>query len=495
MGALNEKNELTRSLYTGFVDFESESLDKYRPKLLINDHKKGKKVLTSLIHELNSCDEFFFSVAFITYSGVLVLLNTLKELEAKNIKGKILASQYLNFTDPNALKKLLSFSNIELRMVTDEDLHAKGYIFRKSEQYNLIVGSSNLTQDALASNKEWNIKVTSTDKGSLILDTLAEFEAIFNRATLVDDIWINEYSKIYQRAKHFRTTSSNFEKIASDSEINYKINPFILPTISPNQMQKEALMGIEKVRAEGENKALLISATGTGKTYLAAFDVAKFRPKRMLFLAHREQILNQSIESFKNVLGHNIHTGLVGGGHRDLEAQYIFSTVQTMSKASMLETLDPKSFDYIIVDESHRAGAESYQKILNYYQPDFLLGMTATPERTDAYNICKDFDYNIAYEIRLEQALEEKMLCPFHYFGITELKISGEEIQEDTEFRYLISAERVNHIIEKIKFYGHQGDYVKGLIFCSRNEEAMELSALFNQRGFRTIALSGSDSC
>ena len=379
MGALNRKNELTRSLYTGFVDFESESLDAYRPKLLINDHTKGKKVLTSLIQELTTCDEFFFSVAFITYSGVLVLLNTLKELEAKNIKGKILASQYLNFTDPNALKKLLSFSNIELRMVTDEDLHAKGYIFRKSDQYNLIVGSSNLTQDALASNKEWNIKVTSTDKGSLILDTLAEFEAIFNRATLVDDIWINEYRKIYQGGKHFEISTSNAEQIANDFPQKYDSNTLLIPKIIPNRMQKEALIGIQKIRDKGENKGLLISATGTGKTYLAAFEIAKFRPKRMLFLAHREQILNQSIESFKNVLGHNIHTGLVSGVHRDLQAQYIFSAVQTMSKDHLLETLDPAYFDYIIVDESHRAGAESYQKILNYYQPKFLLGMTASP--------------------------------------------------------------------------------------------------------------------
>jgi superfamily II DNA or RNA helicase len=147
-----------------------------------------------------------------------------------------------------------------------------------------------------------------------------------------------------------------------------------------------------------------------------------------------------------------------------------------------------------LADESHRAGASSYQKIMNYFEPKFLLGMTATPERTDDYNICKDFDYNIAYEIRLEQAMEENMLCPFHYFGITELMVDGHEITDQTEFKYLVSNERVRNVIDKINFYGHHGELVKGLVFCSRNEESAELSKAFNELGYRTIALSGSNS-
>lgn len=163
----------------------------------------------------------------------------------------------------------------------------------------------------------------------------------------------------------------------------------------------------------------------------------------------------------------------------------------------MLETLRqfmPDYFDYIIIDETHKAGAESYRKIINYFQPKFMLGMTASPERTDGYDIFQLFDYNIAYEIRLQHAMEEDLLCPFHYFGVTELKIDGEIIGDSTEFRYLVSSERVNNIIEKAEFYGHSGDRVRGLIFCSTNKEAEELSNEFNSRGYKTIALSGANS-
>jgi superfamily II DNA or RNA helicase len=259
-------------------------------------------------------------------------------------------------------------------------------------------------------------------------------------------------------------------------------------------MQVEALQGIEAIRSKGEDKALLISATGTGKTYLACFDVAKVQPKRLLFIAHREQLLNQAIKSFKNVLGSDISVGKVGGGRRELANQFTFSTVQTMSKQDVLNNISEDHFDYIVIDESHKAGASSYQKILNHFKPNFLLGMTATPERTDDYNICEDFNYNIAYEIRLEQAMRENMLCPFHYFGVTEFLVDGKEITENSAFNYLISDNRVNHIIEKMKFYGHDGERTKGLIFCSRNEEASELSKAFNNRGFRTIAMGGKNS-
>ncbi|HHX62542.1 MAG TPA: DEAD/DEAH box helicase [Epulopiscium sp.] len=492
-----KQQQLINSLHTGFIDKDNISLEKYRPRLLLNNHKQGKKVLSSIISELENCDEFFFSVAFITYSGVLVLLNTLKELESKGVRGKIVASQYLNFTDPTALRKLLEFENIELRMVVHEDLHSKGYIFRKDDEYNLIVGSSNLTQNALSKNKEWNIKVSSTDKGSLIEETLKEFEQTFHNSVEVNEQWLEQYDLIYRKNKENseRVTKDELGLIIAESTgTEYRVNHDLRPKISPNKMQVKALGGIEKVRERGENKALLISATGTGKTYLAAFDVAKYKPKKMLFIAHREQILNQSIESFKNVLGSDISVGKIGGGYRDLDCQFTFSTVQTMSKDDILAELEPDTFDYIVIDESHRAGAETYQKIMSHYKPEFLLGMTATPERSDDHNICKDFDYNIAYEIRLQQAMEEEMLAPFHYFGITELTVDGHIIDEESEFKYLVSEERVRNIIEKVRFYGHDGDICKGLIFCSRNEEALELSNAFNRHGYKTIALSGGNT-
>jgi HKD family nuclease len=476
-------------IYSGLIDKNSISLEQYRPRLLINDASKGQKVLTSLISELKECDGFFFSVAFITESGVVSLLNTLIELEQKNIPGRIIASRYLEFTQPKALRRLLAFSNIDLRIVTAGNHHTKGYIFRKNDVYSLIVGSSNMTQNALSSNKEWNLKVTSMDKGSLIHETLSEFDDLFQSAVRVDGPWIDQYEEIYLQ-NLVKQSVSRPEKPAdqlkvadhpSTFQVDFKplspVNPLLpLDQVMPNTMQVKALAGIEQIRNENQHKALLISATGTGKTYLAAFDVKKVRPRRLLFLAHREQLLNQAMVSFERVLGDPLSCGKLSGGHHQVDRPYLFSTVQTIAKDQYLYAFRPGEFDYIIIDESHRAGAHSYQKILNYFKPQFLLGMTATPERTDAHNICADFDYNIAYEIRLQEAMAEAMLCPFHYFGITEISVNGQLIDDSADFNYLTSEERTKNIIKQIHRYGHDGPKVKGLVFCSRNDEAAVLS-------------------
>ncbi len=495
------RQELEKGIHTGFFDHEGISLEQYRPKLLVNDPKKGQKVLTNLIKELRACDEFFFSVAFITESGVTVLLDVLKELENRNIKGRIIASKYLNFTHPKALKRLMKFSNIDLRIITDRNHHAKGYIFKKKDIYNLIVGSSNLTQDALGYNKEWNLKVASLDRGSIVHETLQEFEETYQAAVPVTESWLHSYETIYIEQKNAEIRKERdvetlpLPYIAADPENPYIVRSktFQFDRVMPNKMQVRALDGIEAIRNSGEKKSLLVSATGTGKTYLAAFDVKRFDPKRMLFLAHREQLLNQSIESFKHVVGNHIKAGKLTGFYHDHGADYLFSTVQTMSKDDILDKYDKKAFDYIIVDESHRVGAKTYQRILNHFEPEFLLGMTATPERTDEHNICADFDYNIAYEIRLQEAMEENMLCPFHYFGVSEITVDGKLVDDTTAFNQLVSDERLRNIFNKISFYGHQGDKVRGLIFCSSNKEAKALSERFNENGYKTVALSGKD--
>lgn len=503
-----ESNKAVQAgIYSGLIDKNSISLEQYRPRLLINDASKGQKVLTSLISELNQCDEFFFSVAFITESGVISLLNTLIELEKKNIQGRIIASRYLEFTQPKALRRLLTFKNIDLRIVTTGNHHTKGYIFRKKDVYSLIVGSSNMTQNALSSNKEWNLKVTSMEEGSLIHETLSEFNNLYQAAVNVNAQWIDQYEEIYlQNLVKQRINNQEKQPVlfnVADNLSTYQVGQtdldsvaatFQLDQVMPNKMQVKALAGIDQIRNNGENKALLISATGTGKTYLAAFDVKKVKPLRLLFLAHREQLLNQAMASFKRVLGEQIKCGKLTGGYQQYGCPYLFSTVQTISKDGKLYSFKPSEFDYIIVDESHRAGAHTYQKILQYFKPQFLLGMTATPERTDEHNICADFNYNIAYEIRLQEAMAEDMLCPFHYFGISEINVDGVIIDDTTDFKYLTSDMRTQNIIEQIKCYGHDGPRVKGLVFCSRNDEAAALSVKFNQLGFKTVALSGSDS-
>lgn len=494
-----QKN-LERSLHTGLFDYHKISLEEYRPSLLINNYKLGQKVLTSIVNELNKCEEFLFSIAFITNSGVASLINVLKELEDKGVKGKIIASQYQNFTEPVALKRLISLKNIEVKIVVENNHHTKGYIFKRDDIFTIIVGSSNLTQDALSYNKEWNIRVTSMSEGSLLQQTMREFNYTFDNAVTVTNEWIDEYQKIYQERTYKDNTNVSSKSRAAGTEAGYfidnqeNIEPSMLHKISPNKMQVEALACINNLRDTGKNKALIISATGTGKTYLSAFDAKVFKPARLLFVVHRENIANKAMESYQKVFGNSVSMGLLSGNSKDFKSDFLFCTIQTLAKDNIMKTFAQNYFDYIIIDEAHRSGANSYQNIIDYFKPRFLLGMTATPERMDGYDIFKAFNHNIAYEIRLNKALEENMLCTFHYYGISDIKINGQLINEATDFNALTSTERVERIIEKSEFYGCDRGRVKGLVFCSRVEEAKELSKQFNQRGFKTIALDGSSS-
>jgi superfamily II DNA or RNA helicase/HKD family nuclease len=476
------KNALSQSLQTGFVDRIVQSQKDYRPQLLVNDKENGKKVLTTIERELRKCDEFWFSVAFMTTSGLATLMNTLLDLEERGIPGKLLASQYLNFTQPEALKRIKKFKNIELRIVTDGDFHSKGYLFRKGELFDLIIGSSNLTANALCSNKEWNLKVTASEESELIVQTIKEFHDEFERATIVTDEWLVKYDLFYR------------SQLEYNRKIQEKLNPSEFKEVKPNLMQREALDNIKHLRKSGKKKALLISATGTGKTYLSAFDVKAFQPRKFLFIVHRQNIAKKAMETYQNLFGSTFKMGLYSGNVRELEADFIFSTVQTISKDEHLQQFAKDHFNYIVIDETHRAGASSYQKIMDHFKPDFLLGMTATPERTDGLDVFKLFEYNIAYEIRLHKALEEDMLSPFHYYGVTDLSINGQIIEDKADFNLLTATERVNRILEKAELYGCDDGNVRGLIFCSRKEEAHALSVEFNARGYQTIALTGDDA-
>ncbi|CDI50067.1 DNA repair helicase Rad25 [Clostridium tetani 12124569] len=474
------RNEILKASETGLINKLIDSNLALTPKLIVNDYSKGSKVLSEIISELNKCEEFFISVAFITNSGILPLLETLKVLNKRGIKGKILTTDYLNFSEPKALKRLLEFSNIEIKLYSKENFHTKGYIFRYKDHYKLIVGSSNLTQTALTKNKEWNLKLSSLEEGSLTKGVISEFNHLWNEADELTFEWIKTYEDIYRKQVEFARKS----KVPRLSQ--YKLKP--------NKMQVEAIQGLERLRENGEDRGLLISATGTGKTYLSAFELRNYNPKRTLFIVHREQIAKQALNSFINVFGDTKSMGILSGTSKDVDKDFIFCTIQTLSKEEVLQSFDKNEFDYIIIDEVHKAGANSYQKIVNYFNPKFLLGMTATPERSDDFDIFKMFNYNIAYEIRLQQALEEDLLCPFHYFGVSDVIIDGIELDDNTDFKYLVAEERVKHIIDKINFYGYCGERVKGLIFCSDKKEAKELSDIFNTKGYKTIALTGENS-
>ena len=470
------------SLQTGFVNKSIISNVDYQPKLLVNQKNPPKKILTSILHEFDNCHQFYISVAFVTTSGVATIINKLKELETRGIKGQILVSQYLNFTQPEALRRLLHFKNIDLRIIVSGNAHAKGYIFKSKNHYNLIIGSSNLTAQALSTNKEWNIKVSALDNSDLVEKVVKEFKFDFEKATPVTESYILSYNEVYK--KQFIFNERN--KLESS-----------LPThklIAPNSMQIQALKNLKSLRLDNKTKALIISATGTGKTYLSAFDAQAFNPKRLLFVVHRLTIAKDSLQTFKNVFGTEKTMGLFSGDKRELECDFIFSTIQTVSKAKHLESFSKNHFDYIIIDETHRSGADSYLRLINYFEPKFFLGMTATPERTDGDNIFKLFDHNIAYEIRLNRAMEEDMLSSFHYFGVSDLLIDDKEVDNLTDFNLLISNERVNRIIEQSHFYGSDNGITRGLVFCSRKKEAIELSALFNLKSYKTIALTGDSS-
>ena len=390
------QNEILQSAKKGLVDSNINSNLALLPKLLVNDYSKGNKVLNELISELNKCTEFYISVAFITTSGITPLLKTFKYLEKKNIKGQILTTDYLNFSEPKALKKLLEFSNIKLKLYSKENFHTKGYIFKFDDHYKMIVGSSNLTQTALTKNKEWNLKISSLEEGYLTENVISEFNTLWNEADELTLDWINTYESIYKKQREYA------KKTSVPSISQYKLKP--------NKMQVAAIQNLQKLRENGEDKGLLISATGTGKTYLSAFEIREYNPKRALFIVHREQIAKQALNSFKNVFGDTKTMGILSGNSKNTNSDFIFSTVQTLSKADVLNSFNKCEFDYIVIDEVHKAGAKTYQKIVNHFTPKFLLGMTATPERSDNFDIFKMFNYNIAYEIRLKQALEEDLL-------------------------------------------------------------------------------------
>lgn len=443
--------------------------------LLYNDSSNGIKVLTSFISSMESCDEFDFSVAFITMGGLSTLYQSFRNAKERGVRGRILTTNYLHFNDPDALKWLLNNTEFEIR-VCEERFHTKGYLFYKGDNVTTFIGSSNLTQEALCVNLEWNLKIESDMSGAITRSIQSEFGRMWDAAVPLTHDWIEMYRVDYDRLK----TARNQGIVQSEGKIE------------PNEMQSEALKSLQTLRSDGKVRALLISATGTGKTYLSAFDVKSFNPRRFLFLVHNENILKDAKASYERVLGPKYSYGFYTGNRKDAGSTAVFSTIQTMSKR--MEDFHRDHFDYIVCDEAHHSTAGTYRQILQYFHPGFMLGMTATPERMDQADVFQIFDYNIAYEIRLNRALEMEMLCPFHYFGVSEITVDGKLIEDKSDFTALTSDERVKNIIEKAEYYKPYGKKVHGLVFCSRIEECKALSEKMNIHGYKTLALSGEDS-
>ena len=444
-------------------------------RFIYNDRLNGKRVSYELTQLLNNCVSFDFSVAFINREAIMMLKNTLLALKNKGVKGRIVTSTYLGFNDPKMFEELLKLDFLDIRIYQENGFHPKGYIFNNEEDTKVIVGSANLTSSALAINQEWNVYVEKELNDPFIQELTDEFDKQYNASVPLTHEWLENYKKVYVKPE------------------THHVPKVLDKEIKPNIMQQEALDSLNSLRVNDAKEAILISATGTGKTYLAAFDVKAFNPKKALFVVHRRTIALNAMHSFETLMP-NKTMGIYSGSVREVENDYLFSTVQTISKPEVLQQFDPEYFDYIIIDEVHRAGASSYQRLLEYFKPKFLLGMTATPERTDGYDIYKLFNYHIAYDIRLEQAMEYDLLCPFHYCGIADFTIDGKEVDDTSTFSDLVSEVRMDHVFKQIETYGYSGDKVHGLVFVSRKDEAREIANIFNQRGYKAIALTGEDN-
>lgn len=464
--------KLKSGVETSLFDFNNSS-DMYYQHMLINN--RDHTMLNTIKRLLEECDEFYFSAAFVTKGGVQLLRKAIYDAKLRGVKGKVVTGNYLYFSDPNAIAELNSFENVELRIDCQNNLHTKGYFFKIKDEWKIIIGSSNLTVNALMKNNEWNLLVTSKDSGKIVHDSIATFDQLFESSNEFDDV-IVDYIEKFSNKKEYNKQFNNL--VSSD---------FNTDEIKPNNMQVEAMKSLKELRSIGENKAILISATGSGKTYLSAFDVNEFKPKKCLFVVHSNNILESAKKTFENVIKDK-SMGIFNGEKKDIDVDYVFANISSISKDDTLNYFDQDEFDYIIIDEVHKAGADSYVKVLNYFTPKFLLGMSATPERNDEFNVYELFDYNVAYEIRMKEAINENLIVPFHYYGVTDIY---DNENNEISIKNVNIKERVENLLSKSEIYGYDGDKIRGLVFVSSVEEAKSIAQEINAQGKKAIALTG----
>ncbi len=441
-------------------------------KFVTNNQSQRKRVLSEIKQALIDADSFDSAVAFITKSGVVSLLQALYDFTERGGKARIVASDYLSFTQPAALKMLLAIPAVEVRLLQGAQYHGKLFLFKNPGITKVLVGSSNITQTALSRNDEINFLFSQGEER--VNQANQQFERIWRNATVLNKHILEEYSQQYKANK-----KNSLEGVVQ------------LSSFTPNELQKQALEKLRQSRILGKQRGLVVSATGTGKTVLSAFDVRQSKAKSALFLVHRTTIAKKSMETYQTILKDEYSFGLVGGQTTDWDADFLFGTVQTISRPENLSRLAKTRFAYIVIDETHRASAASYQRIIEHFQPEFLLGMTATPERSDNQNIFDIFDNNIVCDIRLQDALETDILCPFHYFGIADL---SHESDKDITLELLTREQRFRHIYNHSLKFGADKLSIKALCFLSRVEEAKSFTEFLKQNGEKAIALTGSSS-
>lgn len=424
-------------------------------------------------------------VSFLMESGVKLLLQDLKEALNRGVKIRILTGNYLKITQPQALYLLKSElkDKVDLRFYNNpnKSFHPKAYMFHNPIDSEIYIGSSNISRGALTSSIEWNyrfLKSAAPNDFKVFYDT---FEDLFNNHSLIiTDEVLKDYSKQWTRPNIYKDIEK--EEIKEENVINI---------FEPRGAQIEALYSLEKSREEGFDKGLVVAATGIGKTYLAAFDSAKYN--RVLFVAHREEIIKQAAQSFKNVRNSD-DIGFFYSNQKDTKNSFIFALVQTLGKEQYLneEYFSKDYFDYIIVDEFHHAVSNNYKKIIDYFIPKFLLGLTATPERLDSKDVFALCDYNMVYEVRLKDAISKGWLVPFRYYGIYDETVNYEDIDYKNgkyDDKQLEEALMLNKRGEIILNHYLKYNSKRAMGFCTSRHHAEYMAKVFNENNIPSAAV------
>lgn len=465
-----------------------------------------KNLYKQLSEDIRNSSTIYILSSFLMRSGIDVIFQDLQDALDKGADIKILTGDYLYTTQPQALQKLLTLTgdNIEIRLWQSEGIsfHPKSFIFKHKKKGAIIVGSSNMSKSALTSGVEWNLRMNRHASDEVFSEAITHFIHLFYAE---ETMTINQESvKIYEanyeqfHANHadLMTTWTTSEEIeltlptdeAIDSEVIKESEATYLAEVEPRQAQIEALQALEDTVAEDYSKAMVVMATGLGKTYLAAFFAEQFN--KILFIAHRQEIIKQAKDSFEHVLKKS--GGLLYGLEKDVDHDMLFASIFTLSIQDQLHNFNPNEFDLIIIDEFHHAAAKSYERVIDYFKPEFMLGLTATPERTDGQDVFTICDGNVAYEITFIQAIQRGWLAPFTYYGIiddidySQIKWLGHQYDQQQLLIEQLNTERAEHIFEKwIKY-----KQTRTLGFCSSVKQANFLADFFVEQGFKAISLT-----